>query len=91
VTRFLPSLRSVVMPHQAIANLCRTFQALRRSIKGDKDKGAPISIAPKSAIAIVPPKKVGFPEHISARSPGRRKSHLFKLLAVSPFGNLQAN
>lgn len=34
----------------------RLVQALRRSIKGDKEKGA---IAPKSAVAIVPPKKVG--------------------------------
>ncbi|KAK2675689.1 SH3 domain [Fusarium oxysporum f. sp. vasinfectum] len=34
----------------------RFVQALRRSIKGDKDKG---SVAPKSAVAIVPPKKVG--------------------------------
>ncbi|KAJ4256582.1 bud emergence protein 1, variant 2 [Fusarium falciforme] len=33
----------------------RLAQALRRSIKGDKEKGA---IAPKSAVAIVPPKKV---------------------------------
>ncbi|KAM0563378.1 hypothetical protein ACHAPJ_001096 [Fusarium lateritium] len=30
------------------------MKALRRSIKGDKDKG---SVAPKSAVAIVPPKK----------------------------------
>ncbi|KAI1429920.1 hypothetical protein F5Y12DRAFT_781543 [Xylaria sp. FL1777] len=36
----------------------RAIQALRRSIKGDKDKGPQISIAPKSAVAIVPPKKV---------------------------------
>ena len=36
----------------------RLFQALRRSIKGDKEKPQ-ISIAPKSAVAIVPPKKVG--------------------------------
>ena len=36
------------------------LQALRRSIKGaEKDpKGQHISITPKSAIAIVPPKKV---------------------------------
>ncbi|KAI0397776.1 hypothetical protein F5Y17DRAFT_291397 [Xylariaceae sp. FL0594] len=36
----------------------RALQALRRSIKGEKDKGSQISIAPKSAVAIVPPKKV---------------------------------
>ena len=30
----------------------------RRSIKGDKDKQANASIAPKAAVAIVPPKKV---------------------------------
>ncbi|KAI3342786.1 hypothetical protein F4824DRAFT_494584 [Ustulina deusta] len=36
----------------------RAIQALRRSIKGDKDKSPQISIAPKSAVAIVPPKKV---------------------------------
>ncbi|KAJ2907304.1 bud emergence protein 1 [Zalerion maritima] len=36
------------------------FQALRRSIKGEKDnsKQAHVSIAPKTAVAIVPPKKV---------------------------------
>ncbi|KAI6547630.1 hypothetical protein MCOR04_011691 [Pyricularia oryzae] len=34
------------------------MKALRRSIKGDKDKQPQISIAPKSAVAIVPPKKV---------------------------------
>lgn len=36
----------------------RCSQALRRSIKGDKEK-QPINIGPKSAVAIVPPKKVG--------------------------------
>ncbi|GAP92795.1 putative bud emergence protein 1 [Rosellinia necatrix] len=34
------------------------MKALRRSIKGDKDKNPQISITPKSAVAIVPPKKV---------------------------------
>lgn len=34
------------------------MKALRRSIKGDKDKTPQVSIAPKSAVAIVPPKKV---------------------------------
>lgn len=33
------------------------LKALRRSIKGEKDKPQ-VSIAPKSAVAIVPPKKV---------------------------------
>ncbi|KAK8079559.1 hypothetical protein PG997_007377 [Apiospora hydei] len=41
-----------------IANLLRMIQALRRSIKGDKDKNPQIGIGPKSAVAIVPPKKV---------------------------------
>ncbi|EJT77965.1 MAP kinase activator [Gaeumannomyces tritici R3-111a-1] len=36
----------------------RAFKALRRSIKGDKDKQPQLSVAPKSAVAIVPPKKV---------------------------------
>ncbi|KAK7748582.1 bud emergence protein 1 [Cytospora paraplurivora] len=37
----------------------RVFKALRRSIKGtERDSKPPISIAPKSAVAIVPPKKV---------------------------------
>ncbi|KAI5866695.1 scd2/ral3 [Durotheca rogersii] len=35
----------------------RTMQALRRSIKGEKDRPS-VSIGPKSAVAIVPPKKV---------------------------------
>ncbi|RYP24050.1 hypothetical protein DL765_000778 [Monosporascus sp. GIB2] len=34
------------------------MKALRRSIKGEKDKGPQVSITPKSAVAIVPPKKV---------------------------------
>lgn len=34
------------------------MKALRRSIKGEKEKGAQVSIAPKAAVAIVPPKKV---------------------------------
>ena len=40
------------------------LQALRRSMKGgDKEKAQHISITPKSAIAIVPPKKVR--QHVS--------------------------
>lgn len=49
----------------------RIFQALRRSIKGEKDKPH-IQIAPKSAIAIVPPKKVSYelyPGHFCRASP----------------------
>ncbi|KAK1755587.1 putative scd2 ral3 protein [Echria macrotheca] len=38
--------------------MTRIFKALRRSIKGEKEKAPHISIAPKSAVAIVPPKKV---------------------------------
>jgi bud emergence protein 1 len=34
------------------------IKALRRSIKGEKENKPHISIAPKSAVAIVPPKKV---------------------------------
>ncbi|XWW93894.1 hypothetical protein V2A60_001833 [Cordyceps javanica] len=34
------------------------MKALRRSIKGDKDKSQNASVTPKSAVAIVPPKKV---------------------------------
>ena len=36
----------------------RVLQALRRSIKGEKDNKPHVMIAPKSAVAIVPPKKV---------------------------------
>ncbi|KAF8846951.1 hypothetical protein BDZ45DRAFT_608153 [Acephala macrosclerotiorum] len=36
----------------------RFFQALRRSLKNDKERVNHISITPKSAVAIVPPKKV---------------------------------
>lgn len=43
--------------------MMRLLQALRRSIKGEKEKPQ-ISITPKSAVAIVPPKKVGFLPHI---------------------------
>jgi hypothetical protein len=41
-----------------LANMVR--KALRRSIKGEKDKGPQVSIAPKAAVAIVPPKKVRY-------------------------------
>ncbi|KAI1656789.1 scd2/ral3 [Daldinia decipiens] len=41
----------------AVANVMRSIQALRRSIKGEKDRPQ-VSIAPKAAVAIVPPKKV---------------------------------
>ncbi len=36
----------------------RALKALRRSMKGEKDNKPQVSIAPKSAVAIVPPKKV---------------------------------
>lgn len=49
--------RDQVTAGDTLANIMRTIQALRRSIKGDKDKPQ-VSIAPKSAVAIVPPKKV---------------------------------
>lgn len=39
----------------------RFVQALRRSIKGDKEKQHSVSIGAKAAVAIVPPKKVGLP------------------------------
>ncbi|KAK4161018.1 protein scd2/ral3 [Cladorrhinum sp. PSN259] len=38
--------------------IMRALKALRRSIKGEKENKPHISIAPKSAVAIVPPKKV---------------------------------
>lgn len=50
--------RNSVASARSLAKMKRAIQALRRSIKGDKDKSPQISIAPKSAVAIVPPKKV---------------------------------
>ncbi|EMR69461.1 putative scd2 ral3 protein [Eutypa lata UCREL1] len=50
--------RDSVASARTVANMMRFIQALRRSIKGEKDKGPQVSIAPKSAVAIVPPKKV---------------------------------
>ncbi|KAI1381833.1 scd2/ral3 [Hypoxylon crocopeplum] len=49
--------RDHAAPADSVANVMRTIQALRRSIKGEKDRPQ-VSIAPKSAVAIVPPKKV---------------------------------
>ena len=46
--------------------MMRIFKALRRSIKGEKEKTPHISIAPKSAVAIVPPKKVRARHQLSA-------------------------
>lgn len=43
----------------------RGIQALRRSIKGEKDKPSSASFSHKSALAIVPPKKVSLPISIS--------------------------
>ncbi|PBP21148.1 scd2/ral3 [Diplocarpon rosae] len=37
-------------------------QALRRSLKSDKDRVNHVSITPKTALAIVPPKKVALPD-----------------------------
>jgi bud emergence protein 1 len=50
----------------------RAFKALRRSIKGEKDGKPHVAIAPKSAVAIVPPKKVRYysppgPAHATRR------------------------
>jgi hypothetical protein len=39
-------------------DILRAIKALRRSIKGEEKAKAHISIGPKSAVAIVPPKKV---------------------------------
>ncbi|KAJ2977451.1 hypothetical protein NUW58_g7811 [Xylaria curta] len=50
--------RNSVVSGRKAAKMNRAIQALRRSIKGDKDKSPQLSIAPKSAVAIVPPKKV---------------------------------
>ncbi|KAI0482233.1 hypothetical protein GGR56DRAFT_176697 [Xylariaceae sp. FL0804] len=52
------SIASSIASSHTAANVRRVVQALRRSIKGDKDKTPQVSIAPKSAVAIVPPKKV---------------------------------
>ncbi|KAH9888152.1 scd2/ral3 [Xylariomycetidae sp. FL2044] len=50
--------RESVTSIRTVTNVLRLVQALRRSIKGEKDKSPQVSIAPKSAVAIVPPKKV---------------------------------
>ncbi|KAF5713372.1 bud emergence 1 [Fusarium mundagurra] len=55
-THYLRRLRWLLEKYSSQKlTVMRFVQALRRSIKGDKDKG---SVAPKSAVAIVPPKKV---------------------------------
>lgn len=52
------SLHSTSRTKQA-DRVMRAIKALRRSIKGEKEgKPQHVSIAPKSALAIVPPKKV---------------------------------
>ncbi|KAK7756763.1 bud emergence protein 1 [Diatrype stigma] len=50
--------RGSVASARTVANMMRFVQALRRSIKGEKDKSPQVSISTKSAVAIVPPKKV---------------------------------
>ncbi|KAH8912654.1 hypothetical protein BR93DRAFT_963806 [Coniochaeta sp. PMI_546] len=46
------------MSKRKLTRVYKLKQALRRSIKGEKETKAHITIAPKSAVAIVPPKKV---------------------------------
>ncbi|KAI0021628.1 scd2/ral3 [Xylariomycetidae sp. FL0641] len=50
--------RDSLVSTYSVTYILRPLQALRRSIKGEKEKGPQVSIAPKSAVAIVPPKKV---------------------------------
>lgn len=60
-------------------DIMRVFQALRRSIKGEKDAKPHVSIAPKSALAIVPPKKVRHQTHTWV--PSLQSRELFGALA----------
>jgi bud emergence protein 1 len=46
------------MSSRKLTSVYKLKQALRRSIKGEKESKPHITIAPKSAVAIVPPKKV---------------------------------
>lgn len=49
------------MSHMSLSkqtDVLRAIKALRRSIKGEEKAKAHVSIGPKSAVAIVPPKKV---------------------------------
>jgi len=46
------------MSSRKLTTVYKLKQALRRSIKGEKESKPHITIAPKSAVAIVPPKKV---------------------------------
>ncbi|KAF3480793.1 protein kinase activator Bem1 [Arthroderma uncinatum] len=59
----------------------KSRQAIRRSFKGEKDHKSHVSITPKSALAILPPKKVGSPSSLSRPAvwPSR-----FLLLALNP-------
>ncbi|KAI8632488.1 hypothetical protein F5Y19DRAFT_462912 [Xylariaceae sp. FL1651] len=57
MSRVAPNHDSVISVY-TIANMRCAIQALRRSIKGEKGGSPQVSIAPKSAVAIVPPKKV---------------------------------
>lgn len=49
------------MSTSKLTSVYKLKQALRRSIKGEKENKPHLSIAPKSAIAIIPPKKVRQP------------------------------
>jgi hypothetical protein len=48
------------MSSRKLTSVYKLKQALRRSIKGEKESKPHVTIAPKSAVAIVPPKKVRF-------------------------------
>lgn len=67
-------------------DILRAIKALRRSIKGEEKAKAHVSIGPKSAVAIVPPKKVRSLQPIpkalcvafeSCRQPAPRCAHLY--------------
>lgn len=67
-----------------VADSFRCLQALRRSIKGEKNesKVQHISITPKSAVAIVPPKKVSgslFCARAGALSPSVQETDRHKI------------
>lgn len=69
----------------------RLLQALRRSIKGDKEK-QPVNITPKTAVAIVPPKKVGCPSTFHSNTMSRMSDHALIFgtrIALAPFWSVE--
>lgn len=64
-------------------DFCASIQAIRRSLKSDKERSHHVSVTPKSALAILPPKKVRLVDYLPA--PPRSAAMFIFLLCSALF------